>query len=110
MIQIYKTMGGYNLIALVVAEDLDTLESISIDKCSERLRHKEIRVLPHRGYPFLTIPPDKRSSHHKNMRIAPCNVDCKPCTRFIDGKCTYGSKILKVKICEISAGLSVKRY
>ncbi|MBC7129962.1 AsnC family transcriptional regulator, partial [Candidatus Bathyarchaeota archaeon] len=34
VVHIFKTIGGYNLIALVVAEDKDTLESISIEKCS----------------------------------------------------------------------------
>jgi len=36
VVQIFKTRGGYNLIALVIAEDRDTLESISIEKCSLR--------------------------------------------------------------------------
>ena len=33
VVNIFKTMGGYNLVALVVAEDRDTLESISVEKC-----------------------------------------------------------------------------
>ena len=36
VIQIFKTLGGFNLIALVVAENRDTLESISVEKCSLR--------------------------------------------------------------------------
>jgi DNA-binding Lrp family transcriptional regulator len=36
VIQIFKTVGGYNLIALVVAETQETLESISMEKCSLR--------------------------------------------------------------------------
>ena len=36
VVQIFKTVGGYNLIALVVAETQETLESISMEKCSLR--------------------------------------------------------------------------
>jgi len=43
VINIFKTIGGYNLIALVLAENQDTLESISVSKfrrslfCSQSL-------------------------------------------------------------------------
>jgi DNA-binding Lrp family transcriptional regulator len=36
VVYIFKAIGGYNLIALVVAEDRDTLEGTSIEKCSLR--------------------------------------------------------------------------
>ncbi|MGD8506972.1 MAG: Lrp/AsnC family transcriptional regulator, partial [Candidatus Bathyarchaeota archaeon] len=36
VVKIFTTLGGYNLIALVVAENQDTLESISVEKCSLR--------------------------------------------------------------------------
>ena len=36
VIQIFKTVGGFNLIALVFAENSETLESISMEKCSMR--------------------------------------------------------------------------
>jgi DNA-binding Lrp family transcriptional regulator len=36
VVSIFTTLGGYNLIALVVAENQDTLESISMEKCSLR--------------------------------------------------------------------------
>ena len=36
VVQIFKTVGGFNLIALVVAETQETLESISMEKCSLR--------------------------------------------------------------------------
>ncbi|MBS7638259.1 Lrp/AsnC family transcriptional regulator [Candidatus Bathyarchaeota archaeon] len=89
VIQIYKTIGGYNLIALVVAENLDTLESISIEKCSLRsgagIRRSEFYPIGDIHFsPYLHI---REYLTHKNMKIAPCNVDCKPCKRFEDGKC-----------------------
>src|SRR4030065_493025 len=42
VIQIFKTVGGYNLIALVVAETQETLESTTMEKWSLR-RSKGIR-------------------------------------------------------------------
>jgi len=36
VINIFKIIGGYNLIALVIAENQETLESISVEKCSVR--------------------------------------------------------------------------
>src|SRR3989304_8523998 len=36
VVYVFKTIGGYNLVALVVAEDRETLESISAEKCSLR--------------------------------------------------------------------------
>ncbi len=89
VVQIYKTLGGYNLIGLIVAEDLDTLESISIEKCSLRsgagVRRSEFYPIGNIHFsPYIQI---REYLTHKNMKIAPCNVDCKPCTRFVNGKC-----------------------
>ncbi|MFX0117048.1 MAG: Lrp/AsnC family transcriptional regulator, partial [Candidatus Hodarchaeota archaeon] len=36
VVNIFATLGGYNIIALVVAEDNETLNSISVEKCSLR--------------------------------------------------------------------------
>lgn len=89
VVQIFKTIGGYNLIALVVAEDLDTLESISIEKCSLRtgagIRRSEF--YPIGGIHFSPYLQIREHLTHKNMRNAPCDVDCKSCTRFAEGKC-----------------------
>lgn len=63
VIQIFKTLGGYNLIAIVVAEDQNTLESISIEKCSIRsgagIRRSEFYLV---NYIFLTTSPGKELS------------------------------------------------
>jgi DNA-binding Lrp family transcriptional regulator len=89
VINIFKTIGGYNLIALVVAENQDTLESISIEKCSLRssagIRRSEFYPIGEVYFtPFLQV---REHLTHKEKEKAPCNVDCKPCRRFINNKC-----------------------
>lgn len=89
VIHIFKTIGGYNLIALVVAEDRDTLESISVEKCSLRssvgIRRSEFYPIGDIYFsPFLSV---REFLAHKERDKAPCNVDCRPCARYIDGKC-----------------------
>lgn len=89
VVYIFKTIGGYNLIALVVAEDQDTLESISIEKCSLRssagIRRSEF--YPIGEVHFTTFLPIREHLTHKGKTIAPCNVNCKPCTRYTSNKC-----------------------
>jgi DNA-binding Lrp family transcriptional regulator len=89
VINIFKTIGGYNLIALVVAEDQDTLESISIEKCSLRssagIRRSEFYPIGEIHFsPFLPV---REYLTHKEKETAPCNVDCRPCIRYLNGKC-----------------------
>ena len=89
VIQIFKTIGGYNLIALVVAEDRDTLESISMEKCSLRsskgIRRSEF--YPISDTFFSSFLPIRENLASKNKTITPCNVDCKPCNRLKLEKC-----------------------
>jgi DNA-binding Lrp family transcriptional regulator len=89
VIHIFKTLGGYNLIALVVAEDQDTLESISVEKCSLRsnagIRRSEFYPISSIHFsPFLQIR-EELANREKNA--APCNVDCGICNRYKVGKC-----------------------
>jgi DNA-binding Lrp family transcriptional regulator len=89
VVQIFKTIGGYNLIALVIAEDRDTLESISIEKCSLRsstgIRRSEFYPIGDIYFtPFLPI---REHLTHKDRHTAPCDVNCKPCTRYVNEKC-----------------------
>jgi hypothetical protein len=80
VVHIFKTIGGYNLIALVIAEDKDTLESISIEKCSLRssagIRRSEF--CPIGDVYFSPFIPVRGRLAHKGRNTAPCNVDCKP--------------------------------
>ncbi len=81
---IFTALGGYNLIALVVAENQDTLESISMEKCSlrsvEGIRRSEFYPIGNVHYsPFLPI---RRYLAQKEKTTTPCGVDCRPCRRY----------------------------
>jgi len=89
VVHIFKTIGGYNLIALVVAEDQNTLESISIEKCSLRssagIRRSEFYPIGDIHFsPFLPV---REHLTHKERTVAPCRVNCEPCTRYKTKKC-----------------------
>ena len=89
VVQIFKTMGGYNLIALVVAETQETLESISMEKCSLRcsrgIRRSEFYPVSDTYFsPFLQI---RENLVQKERKLAPCHVQCDPCSRFEKQKC-----------------------
>ncbi|NLE04155.1 MAG: winged helix-turn-helix transcriptional regulator [Crenarchaeota archaeon] len=89
VVNIFKTIGGYNLIALVIAENQDTLESISTEQCSLRsaqgIRRSEFYPIGDLYFsPFLDI---REHLTHKNQTIAPCKVNCGPCKRYKNQKC-----------------------
>ena len=89
IVQIFKTIGGYNLMALVVAETRETLESISMEKCSLRcskgIRRSEFYPVSDTYFsPFLQIREDLA---HKGRKAPPCNVECEPCSRYESQKC-----------------------
>ena len=89
VIQLFKTMGGFNLIALVVAETPETLESISMEKCSLRcskgIRRSEFYPVSDTYFsPFLQI---RENLAHKERKVTPCNVECDPCNRYETQKC-----------------------
>jgi DNA-binding Lrp family transcriptional regulator len=89
VVYIFRTIGGYNLIALVVAEDQTTLESISVEKCSLRsgggIRRSEFYPISDMYFsPFLPV---REHLTHKEKTAAPCNVDCRPCNPYKAGKC-----------------------
>ena len=89
VVQIFKTIGGYNLIALVVAETQETLESISMEKCSLRcsrgIRRSEFYPVSETYFsPFLQI---RESLAHRENKVSPCNVECNPCNRYETQKC-----------------------
>lgn len=84
IVNIFTTLGGYNLIALVIAEDQDTLESISMEKCSlrssEGIRRSEFIPIGNILYsPFLAF---REHLTHRDKTTAPCNVDCRTCKRY----------------------------
>ncbi len=89
VVQIFKTVGGFNLIALVYAENNETLESISMEKCSMRsapgIRRSEFYPISDTFFsPYLQI---RETLAHKGTTVAPCSVNCDPCVRYKAGKC-----------------------
>ena len=89
VIHIFTTLSGYNLIALIMAEDQDTLQSISVEKCSlrsnEGIRRSEFYPIGKIHYsPFLCI---REYLAHKGAKMTPCNVDCVSCQRYQSKKC-----------------------
>jgi DNA-binding Lrp family transcriptional regulator len=89
VVKIFTTLGGYNIIALVVAENRETLDSISVEKCSLRsgggIRRSEFYPIGNIYYsPFLSV---REYLTHKRKSITPCGVDCRPCNRYRADKC-----------------------
>jgi DNA-binding Lrp family transcriptional regulator len=89
VIQIFKTIGGYNLMALIVAETQETLESISMEKCSLRcskgIRRSEFYPVSDTYFsPFLQI---RENLARTERKATPCKVDCDPCKRYETQKC-----------------------
>ena len=89
VINFFTTMGGYNLIALVMAEDQTTLESESMEKCAlrsgEGIRRSEVYLIGRvHHYPFLPLKTDIMKEKNE---ITPCGVQCKKCPSFKDEKC-----------------------
>jgi DNA-binding Lrp family transcriptional regulator len=89
VIHIFTTIGGYNMIALVVAENQETLESISMEKCSLRsekgIRRSEFYPIRDIHYsPFVSI---RKHLTHRDLAVPPCNVDCKLCERYKSMDC-----------------------
>lgn len=89
VVQIFSTLGGYNLIALIVAENNETLESISVEKCSLRsaqgIRRSELYPIGRIHYaPFLQV---RENLTHKGKVTTPCNVDCRTCESFKAKRC-----------------------
>jgi Lrp/AsnC family transcriptional regulator for asnA, asnC and gidA len=89
VINFFTTMGGYNLIALVMAEDQTTLESEAMEKCGlrsgEGIRRSEVYLIGRvQHYPFLPLKTDIIKEHDDTT---PCGVKCKDCQSFQDKKC-----------------------
>ncbi len=88
VVNIFKTLGGYNLIALVVAENQNTLECIAAEKCSLRnspgIRRSEFYPISDICYsPFLQL----REILNKEKIARSCGVSCDSCIRFASKKC-----------------------
>jgi len=89
VINVFTTMGGYNLIALVMAEDQTTLESESVERCAlrsgEGIRRSEFYLIGRVHHtPFLPL---NAGALRKKEDITPCGVQCNCCPSFQNRKC-----------------------
>jgi len=89
IMRMFKTVGGFNLVAIVVAETPETLESISMENCSLRcsrgIRRSEFYPISETYFSsFLQI---RGNLAHQEKKTNPCNVDCNLCKRYEKQKC-----------------------
>ena len=89
VINVFTTIGGYNLIALVMAEDQTTLESESMERCAlrsgEGIRRSEFYLIGKVHHnSFLPL---KASILKDKEDITPCGVKCDSCISFQNNKC-----------------------
>lgn len=89
VVHIFTAMAGFNIIAVAIAEDRDTLESISVEKCSLRsskgIRRSEFYPIGKIHYSqFLPV---REYLARKEMTHTPCDVDCITCNRYKTEKC-----------------------
>jgi len=89
VVNFFTLLAGYNLAALVIAEDKDTLESESTEKCSLRsmpgVRRSEFYLIGTVHYaPYLRL---RLHLVTRDREVAPCGVNCGDCERYQATKC-----------------------
>jgi len=89
VVNVFTMLSGYNLAALVVAEDRDTLESEAWESCSLRsqagVRRSEFYPIGEVYYsPFLPVREELRGG---DASTAPCGVNCGECERYDANRC-----------------------
>ncbi|MCD6538495.1 winged helix-turn-helix transcriptional regulator [Candidatus Bathyarchaeota archaeon] len=89
IVNMFTLFAGYNLAALVIAEDKDTLESESMEKCSlrcsEGVRRTEFYPIGTIFFsPYLKV---RMNLVTKDKKITPCRVKCDTCERYKADKC-----------------------
>jgi len=80
--------GAYNLMVLMVAEDIDTLESMILGECSIRgqkgIRRSDVQIIS--SFVFPQHHPVRMITERKK-EIPSCGLDCGKCERYTIGKC-----------------------
>lgn len=87
MIFMAQAIGQYNIVAMMYAEDLETLNSI-LNYCAFRnfpkIRKSDVLIIPDifipEFWPF-------NISITKNRRKAPCGTICSKCNKYLNNKC-----------------------
>ncbi|MHC1628383.1 MAG: Lrp/AsnC family transcriptional regulator [Candidatus Nezhaarchaeales archaeon] len=81
-------MGGFNFVAMMIAEDLNVLESITSICCIRRakgIRRAEVMIIGELVKPpYISLKPVIEKKYKK----PPCKyVDCEKCPRYLSDKC-----------------------
>ena len=89
VVNFFTTLGGYNLVALVMAEDKNVLECESMEKCSLRsaygIRRSEFYPIRSVQYsPFMRLR-GRPSAIREGT--APCGASCPICGSYQSQKC-----------------------
>ncbi|MHA1710226.1 MAG: Lrp/AsnC family transcriptional regulator [Candidatus Baldrarchaeia archaeon] len=87
MLLLCSTTGRYNLLGLMIAENIDTLESV-VNTCAfrtyEGIRKSEVHVTDMifhpEFFPLMVIS-------EKKEKTPPCGADCGNCERYKNNKC-----------------------
>jgi len=89
IVNMFTLFAGYNLAALVIAEDKYTLESESMEKCSLRCREgiRRTEFYPIGTILFSPFLKVRMNLVTKDREIAPCGVECSSCSRYQINKC-----------------------
>jgi DNA-binding Lrp family transcriptional regulator len=89
VVNMFTTLGSYNIIALTVAEDIDTLQSESLGKCAMRsnpgVRRSDFCQIGNVNY--STYLPVREYLVRRDKDIAPCGSDCRTCERYQERRC-----------------------
>ncbi|MHA1146122.1 MAG: Lrp/AsnC family transcriptional regulator [Candidatus Helarchaeota archaeon] len=89
LISLYSTLGTDNIIALMLAEDQNTLESEQLQTCAIRsskgVRRSEVALITEMAYDQFLPVRIELVTHDKEK--APCGANCAKCKRFLNEKC-----------------------
>jgi hypothetical protein len=89
IVSMFTLLAGYNLAALTIAENEETLESESMERCSLRSAHgvRRAEFYPVGSIHFSPFLRVRVNLATKDRDVAPCGVECKSCGRYLEGKC-----------------------
>jgi len=89
IISLFIGLSGFNLIALVIAEDRMTLESELLGNCSLRTRKgiRRTEVIQFERKLYFPYLPVRNFLATRDKEKAPCGADCVSCERLKFNKC-----------------------
>ncbi len=88
IVQTFCLLGGYNLALVLIAENLDTLESLAAYcplRAHDGVRRSEFYLIS--NLPYSAYLPVRENLVRVKNGEAPCNCDCADCNRYQSKKC-----------------------